>query len=458
VTALTPAPNLWEHATQALANPVRVVSLAFVAAITAGTALLMSPWATAPGETTTFVKALFTATSAVCVTGLVVVDTGEHWTTFGQVVILALFQIGGFGVMTLGSMLVLLIGGRLGVRTSMLSEVEKRHGDDEGSAAVDVILGVLRTSLLFEAAIALVLIPRLALGHGVGWGQAAWEGVFHAVSAFNNAGFVIWPGSLEGFVTDPWITVPISIGVFFGALGFPVLWELRREWRLPRMWSLHTKVTMIASVGLLLLGWALLTAVEWGNRATFGPLAAPHKVVAGFVHSVQARSGGFNSVPVGEMESESLLALDVLMFIGGGSAGTGGGIKVTTFVLLGFVIWAELRGERRVAVHRRQLPPDVQRQALTVALLSVGAVMASTWALLVMSDDTLDRLLFEAISAFGTVGLSTGVTPDLPPAAHVLLTVLMFAGRLGPITLGAALALRSRPRLYTYPEERPIVG
>jgi trk system potassium uptake protein TrkH len=198
--------------------------------------------------------------------------------------------------------------------------------------------------------------------------------------------------------------------------------------------------------------------VEWDNPGTLGRLPEGSRFLAGAFHAVNTRTAGFNSVPTGELRTESLLASDVLMFIGGGSAGTAGGIKVTTFALLAYVIWAELRGDRRVAAWSRGVPAASQRQAVTVALLGVGAVVSGTWCLLAMSGLSLDVLLFEATSAFGTVGLSTGATSELPAAGHVLLAALMFIGRLGPLTMGAALTLRSRPRSFEFPEERPIVG
>jgi trk system potassium uptake protein len=430
--------------------------LGFGSALVVGALLLSLPVAAESGEGTPLVSALFTAGSAVCVTGLVVVDTATHWSTFGELVILGLIQLGGFGVMTLASLFGLLISGRLGLRTRLLAQAETKSVGP-GSAR-QVIVGVVRTSLIFELATAVVLTIRFATGYGESWGRAAYLGVFHAVSAFNNAGFALWATSLERFVADPWICMPIAIAVIAGGLGFPVLWELRRAWRKPRRWSLHTKLVIGVSVTLLVLGTVVVTVAEWANPGTLGPLSVPGKLLGGFFQAVMPRTAGFNSVNVGALHTETWLTMDVLMFIGGGSAGTAGGIKVTTFAILGFMIWAELRGESKVNVLRRRLPEDVQRQALAIALLSVGVVMACTWTLLVMTPFNLDRVLFEVISAFATVGMSTGITADLPAAAHVLLTMLMFIGRLGPLTLGAALALRSRARRYELPEERPIVG
>lgn len=448
--------SLWRRLFSQFTHPTRVVVAAFGSALLLGTVLLSLPMAAESGRGAPIIVALFTAASALCVTGLVVVDTAEHWSTFGELVILGLIQLGGFGVMTLASLFGLMISGRMRLRTRILAQTEtKSVGPGE---ARRVVVGVLRTSVLFEAITAVALTIRFATGHGESWGRAAYLGVFHAVSAFNNAGFALWPDSLVRFATDPWICLPIAAAVIAGGLGFPVLWELRRRWRAPRRWSLHTKITLAMSSALLVVGTMVITATEWGNRETLGALPVPGRLLAGFFQAVMPRTAGFNSVDMAEMHRETWLTMDVLMFIGGGSAGTAGGIKVTTFALLGFVIWAELRGEPKVNALRRRLPDDVQRQALAIALLGVGVVMASTWTLLTITSFSLDEVLFEVISAFATVGLSTGITADLPPIGHVMLTLLMFIGRLGPLTLGAALALRARARRYEWPEERPIVG
>ncbi|MGA8046667.1 MAG: potassium transporter TrkG [Dermatophilaceae bacterium] len=451
------SPTAWARALRLVTHPVRAVTLAFVAAVALGTLLLMLPIASEDRQWTHAVDAMFTATSAVCVTGLVVVDTSGHWSTFGEVVILALIQAGGLGLMTLASLIVIVIGGRLGIRTSMLSEVEARGGN-AGAAARSIVVGVIRTALVFEVALAAILTARLALGYGMSWGQAGYVGVFHGISAFNNAGFSTFSDSLTGFATDPWIAIPICLTIVAGGLGFPVWWEIWQRRRTRARWTLHTKVTLWATAALFAFGAAAITAMEWRDDRLLGDYSAAEKVLIGAFHSVQARTAGFNSVDLGEVQTQTLLTIDGLMFVGGGSAGTAGGIKLTTFVILILVAWAELRGDTTVSVGHRRIPAELQRQALTVLLTSLLAVASGTWLLMTMTPFTLDEILFEVVSAFGTVGLSTGITPDLPRAGEVILVVLMLLGRLGPITLGAALALRSTPRHYTYPEERVLVG
>ncbi|MGH3518891.1 MAG: TrkH family potassium uptake protein [Haloechinothrix sp.] len=437
-------------------RPARAVFAGFAAAIGVGTGLLMLPISAESGTATGFVTALFTATSAVCVTGLIVVDTPTYWTTFGEVVILCLIQVGGLGIMTVASLLGLLMARRFGLRMQLTAQTETkslRLGDVR-----TVIKNVLKISIAFEIVLAVVLAARFMIAYDHSFGSAVYSGIFHSVSSFNNAGFSLYSDNLIQFVTDPWVLVPIAIAVICGGIGFPVLFELTRRTRSPRRWSIHTKITLVTTAVLLVVGFVAITATEWSNPATIGPLGIGGKLVAGFFAGVMPRTAGFNSLDIAELHPSTLLVHDVLMFIGGGSGGTAGGIKVTTFALLAFVIYAEIRGEPTVHVMGRRLDASVQRQALTIALLGVGAVMASTFALLTITDHDLDQVLFEVISAFGTVGLSTGITADVAPAGELILTALMFIGRLGPVTAAAALALRDRPRRYELPEERPIVG
>ncbi|MFC3383677.1 TrkH family potassium uptake protein [Couchioplanes azureus] len=443
-------------ASQVVRHPARLVVVGFGAAVLLGTAVLSLPFATESGQRAPFMTALFTATSAVCVTGLVIEDTGSFWSGFGEVAILGLIQIGGFGIMTLASLLGLLVARRLRMRLQLGTQAEtKAMGVGEVRR---VVLSVLRISVFVEVTIAAMLAWRFADGYGHSPGRAIYLGVFHSISAFNNAGFGLYRDSLMQFVDDPLICLPICAAIIIGGLGFPVIFELRRELRRPRRWSVHTRTTIGMTVVLLLGGWVAIEVSEWTNPATLGPLGIPGKLLAGFVTAVMPRTAGFNSVDLAQLNDVTLLINDALMFIGGGSAGTAGGIKVTTFALLGFVILAEVRGEPSVHALGRRMPSGVQRQALTIALLSVAAVVSATMALLALTPFTLDQVLFEVTSAFATVGMSTGITAQVGTAGHVILILLMFIGRLGPVTAAAALALRERTRRYELPEERPIVG
>jgi potassium uptake TrkH family protein len=437
-------------------TPSRVVVVAFLTVVAIGTGLLSMPMAVEAGETTSWTSALFTATSAVCVTGLAVHDTAEHWSFFGEIVILVLMQIGGFGIMTLSSILAVVVSGRLGLRARLNTQAEtKTFGPGDVRR---VITGVAKVTLVAEVLTAAALTARFLIGYGEPFGRALYYGIFHSVSAFTNAGFALWPDSIMRFVGDPWICLPLALAVVAGGLGFPVYAVLRQYWRRPARWSLHTKITL-GMTAILLFGGALaITITEWNNPGTMGGLSPGLRIMAGFFHSAMTRSGGLNSVDTSQMSENSWLISDVLMFVGAGSASTGGGIKVTTFALLGYVILAELRGEPDVSAGRRRIPEQLQRQTLTIALLSVASVAVGTFVMMVVTPFKLDRVLFEVISAFGTVGLSSGVTAQAGTAGHLVLTALMFIGRIGPVTLGAALALHIQTRRFRYPEERPLVG
>lgn len=304
----------------------------------------------------------------------------------------------------------------------------------------------------------MLLMPRFLVHYDYGIGKAAWHALFHAVSSFNNAGFALYTDNLIGFVEDPFICLPICVGIILGGLGFPVIMQLRKHFRHPLHWTMNTKLVIWATVILLAAGTACITVLEWNNPETFGKLSPWGRLLAGFFHSVQTRTAGFNSVDIGAMRDETWLGMDILMFIGGGPAGTAGGIKVTTFAVLFFIMVTELRGEGAVNIFGKRLSRAVHRQAITVVLIAVAAVITGAGLLMLLSGENLDRAMFETVSAFATVGLSTGITAGLSDAAQLVLVVLMFLGRLGPLTLGSAIALRQRRILYELPKERPAIG
>lgn len=428
----------------------------FAAAIIVGGLLLSSPLATTSGQYTSLIDGLFTATSAVCVTGLTVVDTATHYTLFGKIVILVLLQLGGLGLMLVASLLSMLVMGRIGYLTKLSTQRESNavSGTDVRSAAIII----LKLSVVIESLIALVLTGRFLIAYDREVPQAIWHGVFHAVSAFNNAGFALYTDNLMGFVSDPWISLPISAAIILGGLGFPVLVQLRRYGRNTLKWNMNTRLVLLMTALLLIGGTVFITLMEWNNPKTLGALDPEARILAGFFQSVQTRTAGFNSIDIGAMHPATWLGMDVLMFIGAGPAGTAGGIKVTTAAVLLFIILTELRGETAVNVLGKRLSRSVHRQALTVALMGGAAVFAGTMGLQLLTQYSLDRCLFEAVSAFGTVGLSTGITADLPDGGKAILIALMYLGRVGILSLGSALALQDRKALYELPKERPAIG
>ena len=437
-------------------HPAQAIATGFGLAILLGTLVLMLPIAKSGTGGAGVLEALFTATSAVCVTGLAVVDTAAYWTPFGQGTILVLIQIGGFGIMSFASLLGVLMARRLGLKSRIQAATEtKSNGFGDVRS---VLFGILRITISVELVVAAVLALRFGVGYGYSAGHAIWLGLFHSVSAFNNAGFALFSDSLMSFVGDPWICLPIAVAIIIGGLGFPVLFELGRHYRKPLHWSMNTKLVLSGTGTLLVLGTLFISALEWNNPKTLGALSTADKLLAGFFQSVMTRTAGFNSLDLGQMDPATWLGMDILMFIGGGPAGTAGGLKITTFAVLFFILATEIQGGTAVNVFGKRLSRSVHRQAITIVLLAVALVIGSTMALMLMTDIGFDRLFFETISAFATVGLSTGITASLPPAGQLLLVFLMFIGRLGPVTLASALALRSRPLLYEFPKERPLIG
>lgn len=399
--------------------------------------------------------AAFTAVSALCVTGLATVDTATYWTGFGQIVIAVLIQLGGFGVMSSATVLGLLMLRRFSLTSRLKTATEK---NTELANMKKAIWGIIAVTAVVESVVGLMLFLRFWLHYGFSPERSAQLGAFHAVSAFNNAGFALFSDNLMSYVSDPWINLPISAAIIIGGLGFPVIMQLLRYGRVQRRWSMNTRLVLAGTVIFLVGGTVLIAAIEWTNPKTLGGLDPASRILAAFFQSVQTRTAGFNSVDIGALHPVTWLVMDIFMFVGGGPAGTAGGIKITTFGVLFFILLTELRGERAVNIFGKRLSRSVHRQAISLVILSIAFIMTATAVIMMISPFTLDRVLFETISAFATVGLSTGITAQLPVPAQSILMLLMFVGRLGPITFATALALRPRHIDYELPKERPIIG
>jgi potassium uptake TrkH family protein len=435
-------------------HPAQLVLGAFVTLIALGSILLALPWSFDDGSSPGFEDAVFWSTSATTVTGLGTHDVSE-FSLFGELVLLALIQLGGFGIMTIGSVLALVASRRIGLRQRMLAQAE--------IGAVDIgdlrslISAIAKITIVVEAATAVILFVSFAANEDVGVARAAYSGVFHSIAAFNNAGISLYSDSLTQFVGDPLVVFPVSFAFILGGLGFPVILEVIKRIR-PRRWTLHTRITLLMTAVLLAIGPLVVLVFEWSNDATLGPLSFWDKLQAAWFQGTTPRTAGFNTIDIGSMRGATLNVITGLMFIGAGPASTSGGIKVTTFAVIGFAMWSEVRGDPDVNVFRRRLPTTAVRQAMTLALISVGVVFLAGVSLAAMSRYAFTETLFESASAFGTVGLSTGITGTLPTLGQMLLVVIMLAGRVGPVTFVTALALRQRRREYRYPEERPIIG
>jgi potassium uptake TrkH family protein len=436
-------------------RPAQAVALGFLAAILVGTLLLTIPVCRAGPGGAPFDTALFTATSAVTVTGLAVVDTATYWTTGGQVVIMLLVQLGGLGIMSATTLLVMLVGRRIGLRARMLAQTETAV--QQPGEVRRVLVAVALLTLVVEAVCAVGITIRLWAG-GDDLGTSAWYGMFHAVTAFNNAGFALWPDNLVQFAGDLWMSGIMCVAIIAGGLGVPVFADLVRRPRTPRRWSLHTRLTLIVSAVLIVFGTAAVIAFEWGNPGTLGALSPGDRLIAGAFQGISPRTAGFNTVDYAQMNDSTLLVTDFLMLVGAGSVSTGGGIKVTTLCVLALAAAAAVRGTPSVNALGRRIPDIAQRQALAITVIATGAIAIGTFVLVAASGVEVGAALFETTSALGTVGLSTGITGDLGIHGDAVLIALMILGRVGPQVLGAALVMREREPRYRYPEERPIVG
>ncbi len=445
----------WRNAQQLLRrSPAQVSVGIFVAAAFVFSSLLALPLATESGRPVPIEDAVFTAVSAITVTGLTTVDTAAMWSPFGLVVILVAIETGGLGVITLALLLARAVTRRLGLGGRVFAQ--QSIGAPELGEVRRLLTIVVVTTLTIQGVLALLLAPPFIVAEG--WGPGLWHALFYAVSAFNNAGFTTHEGGLSAFAGDYFVLIPIMIGVFVGSFGFPVFLNLIRN-RWDRVhWTLHTKLTLATTLILLVAGAGAWTLFEWANPATVGDMSAGEKIFHGLFASTMMRSGGFAITDTAASTSTTLLISDALMFVGGGSASTAGGIKVTTLAVLFLAIVAEARGTKDVRVARRTVPDSILRVAISVTFLGASLVLTATTLLTLTHDASLDRILFEVISAFATCGLSVGLSAELDPFGKFVLSALMLAGRIGPIGLAAALAVRHRNVLYTYASERPIIG
>ncbi|HXF82827.1 MAG TPA: TrkH family potassium uptake protein [bacterium] len=433
-------------------SPAQTIIAGFAAIIFAGGILLAMPAASADGQPTDLLTALFTATSATCVTGLVVVDTADHWSPFGQMVILLLIQIGGLGYMTVATLMALIIGRRIGLRERLV--LQEAHNLYTTGGIVRFTRTVVLITLAIEAIGAALLTLRW--WPQVGLPRAVYLGVFHSVSAFNNAGFDLMGGfrSLTGYVGDLAVNLIIAALIILGGLGFTVLVDLGR----PRRFTLHAKVVLSTTAALITLGTVLILLFEASNPQTLGALPPARQVLAAFFQAVTPRTAGFATLDMGRLLDPTLMLLAVLMFIGASPGGTGGGIKTTTFVAPMAVIVAQLRGRPDPELFWRRLPSVVVYKAVTIALVSLAFVVTMATALAFTERVEFIHALFEVTSAFGTVGLSTGITPQLSTAGRLIIMGTIFTGRVGLLTVAFALTRRQQPVNIRYPEERILIG
>ena len=446
------------------------ISLAFTVLILIGTALLMLPVSSSSGTATNFVDALLTATSSVTVTGLASVDTGAYWSTFGHTVIAIGVQIGGIGIIAFAALVAYLVDGKISLKNRKTVMAESSAPKNIDMKAY--LKTVVKMLLLFQGILFVILAVRFFTEYGYSIDKALTHGAFHSLMTVNHAGFALYEDSMMSFAQDPWIILSMFIFTTVASLGIPVLIEIRDRLRLyvysrlgrdahyfmPRQWSLNSRIVLWASLFLVVVGALALTITEWSNPATLGTLDPAQKFMAGLFNSSMTRTVGFNSIDVAAMDQGSWIVMNMLMFIGGASGSTAGGIKIGTAVILLYIVLTEIRGDAAVNVGNRRLPRSMQRQALTIVTLYSSVIIGALLVLRFTTKFSTDQLLFEIISCIGTVGLSTGITASLPDHAKFLLSLVMLFGRLGPIVVATSLALRKTKRHFEYPRESPLIG
>ncbi len=415
----------------------------------------MLPISSKSGEITHFIDALFTSTSAVCVTGLVVVDTADYWSPFGQTIILILIQLGGFGFMTSATVFMLVFGRRIGLQERLLIS------ESMGLTRLGGLLKIVRRMAMFTVTIELVgaVIMFFNFSGEYSGGKAAWISLFQSVSAFNNAGFDLFGGfrSLSGHYNVPLVLITTAVLIILGGISFLVISDIvsRRRWR--RL-SLDSKIVLTATALLLIFGFILVLLTESGDPDTLGFMSVPQRFVNAFFQSVTARTAGFSTINVANLADYALFFTMLFMFVGAASGSTAGGVKVNTFGIVVATMWSSLRGREYAGAFRRRFSPPQIHRALTVIMVSLTFISVIVFILTITEDFRFLNLLFETISAFGTVGLSTGITPDLSVAGRLVVTLTMFVGRLGPLTLAMALIQRQKTTAYNYPEEMIRIG
>jgi trk system potassium uptake protein TrkH len=440
-------------------SPARVLVLTFLALIGAGTVLLRIPLAST-GPPLSVIDAFFTATSAVCVTGLIVVDTPADLSLFGQLVMLVLIQIGGLGYMAITTVVGLALGRQLTVHEKLTLQEALNVQTMEG--LVRFVFTVLKLVLAFELAGAAILWIWWIPDYGVS--RAGYYAAFHSVSAFNNAGFALFPDSLMRFRGDWVVNIVVMTLVLSGGVGFVVLTELRR-YRSSRRLSTHTQLVLFLTPALILVTAAAIFLAERANPRTLGPLGPAEAVLASVFQAVTPRTAGFNTLDIGAMLPATLFITIILMFIGAAPGGTGGGVKITTFSITVAAVWAMVRGSTEPTLMRRRLPPELVSRAFSICLLGFLALNVVAGLLLVLERRELLPTLFETASAFGTVGLSMGeqgasvsLVGRFSDGAKLLVVLMMFMGRVGPLTLAVAIARRGTPPRIRYPEGKILVG
>ena len=446
-------------------HPAQTILLSFLLVILTGSLLLMMGFTTADGRGLSFIDALFTATSAVCVTGLIVVDTATHYTLWGQVVILALIQIGGLGIMILSFFAIFTLRKRVSLEDKLL--LSYMLSEEDMSSLTKTLSSIVLTTLVIEAGGAFFLFIGFSSTAGAGW-KTAFFSIFHAVSAFCNAGFALYSDSLEGFRSDPFILGVVALLILLGGMGFSTLTNFRgvlgygmkritkgKRHRGPFL-TLNSRLVLKYTGRLLLTGLCLVYLLEHAH--TMKSYRLGEQYLSAFFQSVTLRTAGFNSIPFGGLRDATYLVMILFMFIGAASGSTAGGIKVNSLAVITSSIASYLKNRKNVVIQNHTLPSEVVSKAYLILLFGIGIVFLATLSLTLTERKPFLQLLFEAVSAFGTVGLSAGVTPRLTPLGKLTITLLMYLGRLGPLTILSAARSNREPVPISFPQADISIG
>ncbi|EEM79229.1 Potassium/sodium uptake protein [Bacillus thuringiensis serovar pondicheriensis BGSC 4BA1] len=436
-------------------NPAHILVLGFLSLILIGTLLLMLPISTQDRHHLSFIDALFEATSAVCVTGLAVVDTGNTFTVFGQIILLILIQLGGWGFMTSGILMFLVLGKKIGIKKRLLLQESINSLSLQG--IIKLVQQIIMITLVIELVGATILAIRWS--YEMPWPKAIYYGIFHTVSAFNNAGFGLESDSLSKWVGDPIVNIIITFLFISGGIGFIVILDVIKKRKI-RDFSLHTKLVLVSTLFLNIISSVIILCLEYNNPATLGVLPLDDKIWASYFQGVVPRTAGFNTIDIGQMTMSSQVYMIALMFIGASSGSTGGGIKVTTAFLLLLSIIAIIRNRAEIHIFKRRISQNLVNRAIAIATTAIMFIFIIFFLLTITEKGAeFSQILFETVSAFGTVGLSAGLTGDLTPVGRILITIMMFIGRLGPLTMAFALAMAKNERnKIRYAEEKILIG
>lgn len=417
------------------ANPPQILAAGFLIVILLGTILLKAPFSLQGDNSLSWTDAFFTATSATTVTGLAVVDTGTHFSLVGQTILMILMQVGGLGLMTFAVMIALLLGRKIGLQSRILIQ------ESFSQTSLGGMVPLVKLILIFAFSVELIAFGFLAVRWvpEYGWGYGLFTSAFHSISAFNNAGFSLWSDSLSGYVGDPIVNATITLLFISGGIGFVVIADIFHKKSFRRL-QLHTKLMLVGTLVLNLVAMAIIFSLEYSNPNTLGALTQIEKIWASYFQAVTPRTAGFNSFDVGAMTDGSITLTMILMFIGAGSASTGSGIKLTTFLVIIIAMFTYLRGRKEAVIFKETISSSIIHRSLAITTISALLVGGCFFLLSITEDTPYVETLFEAVSAFGTVGLSMGITSDLSTAGKVIIMFLMFIGRIGPVTLAFALA------------------